>query len=129
MSADEPILTFPEGLPGFPDTRRFVLTEFSGDGVFQLLTSLDRPDLSMVVMVPWLAFPDYGPEIGETDRVDLGIEDPSDAVVFCAVTADEEQLYVNLLGPFVVNRHTRVGRQLVLADQDLPVRAPLHAGA
>lgn len=125
--ADAPVLQFPDGIPGFPGARSFVLGDLTDDGVFQLLQSVDDPALSMVVSIPWLFFPDYSPELGDQDRQELELEDPEDAIVFCAVTADEDgdQLYVNLLGPFVVNAHTHRGRQVVLADQQLPVRAPV----
>ena len=125
-TAEDGVLHFPDGIPGFPDARAFLLGDLTEDGVFQLLQAAQDPDLSMVVSQPWLFFPDYAPELPEEDRADLGIESPDEAVVFCAVTAGEsDQLYVNLLGPFVVNPHTRTGRQVVLADQDWPLRAPV----
>jgi len=37
-------------------------------------------------------------------------------------------VYVNLLGPFVVNVATRVGRQFVLNDTDWPLRARVDIG-
>jgi flagellar assembly factor FliW len=119
------VLRFRDGLPGFPGYERFALTELAEDGAFQLLQSVDDPDVSMVVTVPWLFFPEYAPELGEADQSDLGIERPEDATVFCPVTldAEEETVYVNLLGPFIVNVRSRRGRQVVLADPDLPVRA------
>ncbi len=122
---DVQVLRFPDGIPGFPQAHRFVLGDLTDDGTFQLLQCVDDPDLSMVVSAPWLFFPDYSPEIPEQDRLDLELEEADDAVVFCSVTADEEdeQLYVNLLGPFIVNVQTLVGRQVVLRDRSLPVRA------
>jgi flagellar assembly factor FliW len=133
MSEPEPLasqtLHFPDGIPGFPEAERFALTDLSedGNGAFQLLESLDEPDLSMVVTVPWLFFPDYAPEIDDVDRTELGLDKPEDAVVFCAVTMGDERdvVYVNLLGPFVVNGRTRMGRQVVLRDDSQPLRAPL----
>lgn len=128
-TAAEQSLYFPDGIPGFPGPRRFLLRDLSedGNGAFQLLESVDEPDVSMVVTVPWLFFPDYAPEIDEVDRTELGLTEPEDAVVFCAVTMDGEHdiVYVNLLGPFVVNGQTRTGRQVVLRDDSQPLRAPL----
>lgn len=132
MSAPDSTLEFTDGIPGFPAARRFVLTNLTEDeeGPFRVLQSLEDPALSMIVSIPWPFFPDYSPEIAETDRSDLELADPDDAVVFCAVTADPDggAFYLNLLGPFVVNARTRKGRQIVLADTDLPSRAavPLH---
>lgn len=128
---DEQVLVFPEGIPGFPDARRWVLNDLVDDGAFQLLQSLDDPDLAMVVGVPWLFFPDYAPELPEPERRELGIERVEDAVVFCSVSIPEGggTPTMNLLGPFIVNRHTRVGRQVVLESSTDAVRAPLPLGA
>lgn len=129
MSELESTLEFPDGIPGFPSARRFVLTDLTDDedGPFQVLQSLDDPELSMVVAVPWPFFPDYAPAIDETDRVDLGLEEAEDAIVFCAVTADPDAgtVFLNLLGPFIVNARTRRGRQVVLTDPEQPARAPV----
>lgn len=125
------VLMFPEGIPGFPGAHRWTLTDLVEDGAFQLLSALDDPDLAMVVGVPWLFFPDYAPELPEPERTELGIERVEDAVVFCSVTIPEGGGVptMNLLGPFIVNRHTRVGRQVVLEADPEVVRAPLPLGA
>lgn len=134
MSAPEQTLEFTDGIPGFPAARRFVLTDLADEGgadvPFQVLQSLDDPDLSMVVAVPWPFFPDYAPEIEEADRTDLDLQAPEDAVLFCAVSMDPDgaAFYLNLLGPFVVNARTHQGRQVVLADPDLPSRAAVPLG-
>ena len=121
---------FPDGIPGFPTSRRFTLVALSADSDFQVLQSLDEPDVSLIVTVPWTFFPDYAPEIEEDDRAALDIAAPEDAVVFCPVTleAATRSAYLNLMGPFVVNARTRIGRQLVLAGSDHPLRAPIDLG-
>lgn len=126
-----PVLTFPDGIPGFPTATQWVLTDLVEDGAFQVLESLDDPDLSMVVGVPWLFFPDYAPDLADSEVQALGIDQPEDAILFCSVTVaeDGDGPTMNLLGPFVVNRHTHVGRQVVLGIDDAQVRAPLPIGA
>lgn len=126
-TADGATILFEDGIPGFPDAHRFTIVEMVEDGAFQLLQSNDDPDLSIVVAVPWLFFPDYSPELSDVDQAGLAIETTDDAVLFCPVTLDGETRTVsmNLLGPFVVNVHTRRGRQLVLTEQDFPIRAKL----
>ena len=126
-----PALSFPDGIPGFPEATRWVLTDLVEDGAFQLLQNVDDPDLAMVVGVPWLFFPDYAPDLDDAEVRALGIADPEDVVLFCSVTVPEEgeAPTMNLLGPFVVNRHTQVGRQVVLGVDDAQVRTPLPLGA
>jgi flagellar assembly factor FliW len=126
---DVPVLRFADGIPGFAAAHRFALEDLTDDGTFQLLASLDVADLSLVVASPWLFFPDYAPELPESDRRGLGIDEPDDVVLFCSVVADDDQdvLHLNLRAPFVANVHTREARQVVL-HEDLPLRATVTAG-
>ena len=120
-------IEFEDGIPGFPDARHFVIVELVEDGAFQMLQNVEDPDLALVVGVPWLFFPEYSPMLTDVDQAGLGIEKQEDAVVFCAVTIDAEarSAHMNLIGPFIVNINSRQGRQVVLADQDFPLRAPI----
>ncbi|MFT5563503.1 MAG: flagellar assembly factor FliW [Myxococcota bacterium] len=131
-ATDLSVLTFDDGLPGFTDAHQFVLVDLVEDGAFQLLRSLDHEGLELVVGQPWLFFPDYAPEIADDDQTQLSLETAEDALIFCAVTLPEGEDSVptmNLLGPFVVNRHTLAGRQVVLRDEvATPVRAQLDLG-
>jgi len=124
---DPHVLVFPDGIAGLPDATRWMLSDLAEDSAFQLLQNLDDTDLAMVVGVPWLFFPEYAPDLADDEVLALGIEQPDDAVVFCSVTVpdDDSGPTMNLLGPFVVNRHTRQGRQIVLGLDDAQVRAPL----
>ncbi len=121
------LLRFPQGIPGFGQLRHFRLVSLGEESVFQLLQSADNPDVEMVVVVPWLFFPDYSIEVPDEDQAELGLENPEDAVVFSPVTlaGEERTIYVNLAGPFVVNPTTGEGRQVVQVDRDLPLRAPI----
>jgi flagellar assembly factor FliW len=126
--ADQHVLTFPDGIPGFPDAERFMLVELVEDGAFQQLQSLDDPDVSLIVCVPWLFFPDYAPVLSDAEQEQLGIETQEDAIVFCPVSLEPatNEVFLNLLGPFVVNSRTRIGRQLVLAGSDYEARTPVE---
>ncbi len=121
------VLRFPDGIPGFGQLRSFELLSLGEDNVFQLLQSTDDADVSMVVVTPWLFFPDYEIDLSDEDRDELALESPGDAVVLSPVTlaAEERTIYLNLVGPFVVNPRTGEGRQVVLVDSDQPLRAPV----
>lgn len=123
--ADTPMLVFDDGIPGFADARRFALADLTEDGMFQELTCVDDPTVSLVVASPWLFFPDYAPELPDSDRRSLGLDDPGDAALFCAIVVDENRLLMNLRAPFVANARTQAARQVVLDDSSLPLRAPV----
>jgi flagellar assembly factor FliW len=121
------VLTFPEGLVGFGDARRFAVVDTHDSGVYYWLQSLDDPQLAFLSVTPWAFFPDYEPVLPETDRAALELTDPADAALFCLLTVDRdtEQITANLLGPLVVNTKNRTGRQIVLDHGNHPTRAPL----
>lgn len=125
---EEKVITFPDGIPGLPGCRRFALFDLAPDSAFQLLQSVDDPAISMIVTVPWLFFADYAPEMSDVEQANLEVRGPEDVVVLCSVVMSPDQkdtVFLNLMGPFVVNPTTRRGCQLVLAGSGYPLRAPV----
>ncbi len=132
---DDEVVTFDDGLPGFPDARRMVLLG-AGDlgGVestpashsLYWLQDTHEPDLAFLTTVPWAAYPDYDIEIDPDDVDGAG---PDDLCVLSIVTVRRGdggvKLTSNLLAPVVIDTRTRSGRQVILADADWPVQAPL----
>jgi flagellar assembly factor FliW len=125
---DEKILTFPDGLLGFPADTRYVMVEIDDGEAYRWLQSVDDPELSFLTVIPWHFFPDYEPEIDKVTQQELGLEEVVDAIVLCLITIREgtpSPVTANLLGPLIINANTRTGRQVVLADSGYPARAAL----
>lgn len=103
--ADDRVITFPEGMLGFPDDKRYALIKFGDDICFFWLQSIDHPNVAFVVTDPATFVPDYqvptGPQHG-------------DAQILVIVNRAGEHLTGNLVGPLVINSETRVGEQIVL---------------
>lgn len=118
-------LNLPSGLVGFPLAQRFRLTESEG-GLYDM-QCLDIPDMAFVVVAPSPFFPEYSPIIDPETAQRLGIDSADDALVLLLVNlgSEDEAPGANLLAPVVVNRHTKQAVQVVLVDQDLPLRATL----
>ena len=126
---DVPELTFPGGLPGFSDVRRFVLVRLGDElSPFSVLRSLDDGvDVEFVVTHPGLFFPDYEPEIDDDTANRLELTSADDALLLVIVTVADPvaDSTANLLGPIVVNRHTRVAAQAVLGSSGYATREAL----
>jgi flagellar assembly factor FliW len=126
--ADDKVLTFPDGLVGFPGDTRFVMVEVADGDSYRWLQSTDDPALSFLTVIPWPFFPDYEPEVDDQTSHELGLREASEAIVLCVVTVREnspDPVTANLLGPLVINSVSRVGRQVVLAESSYPARAAL----
>jgi flagellar assembly factor FliW len=111
-------LAFPNGIVGFPDHRRGEIFHFADQLPFQWLRLHGPSPLHFVIIDPSGIIPDYAPELFDDDASALGITDSADALVFNIVTVREQSSLatVNLVGPIVVNRHTGVARQVVVAN-------------
>ena len=128
-----PELHFASGLPGFPDARRFVLVRIGDElSPFSVLRSLDdaseHPDgIEFVVTHPALFFPDYEPEIDDDIANRLELKSADDALLLVIVTVADPvaSSTANLLGPIVVNRHTRAAAQAVLGNSSYATREAL----
>lgn len=118
-------LILPQGIIGFAPYRRAELL-YMPDHLPFLWMRLHRPDRSdsvhFIVIEPGGVIPDYEPEIFDEDAEQLGITDPSEAMILNIVTLRQQhpvEATVNLVGPIVVNRRTRTGRQLVISNYSL----------
>jgi flagellar assembly factor FliW len=124
-----PELHFASGLPGFPGVRRFVLVRLGDElSPFSVLRSIDdEGGPEFVVTHPGLFFPDYAPEIDDDTAGRLELESADDALLLVIVTVGEpvSASTANLLGPIVVNRHTRAAAQAVLGNSGYATREAL----
>lgn len=112
--------TLPQGLIGFRDYTRAELL-YLPDHLPFLWMKLHGPTdaVHFIVIEPAGLIPGYSPELFDEDAVGLALNDPSEAMVLNIVTLRQQQpleASVNLVGPIVVNRRTRSGRQLVISN-------------
>lgn len=121
---EEEIINFPEGILGFSGMRRFCLIDIDNQRPFMWLQSLENPALAFVCVDPALFFPDYRIPVKAIELAGAEIENPEDAVVyvFLVVPSDPAKITANLQGPVVINRMTRVAKQLVLMDTPYTTR-------
>ena len=110
------VIDFPQGLIGFSAVKRYVLIEESSSKRFVWLASVDRPDLSFLLVDPTTFFEDYAVEINKQDLELLGSGSVNDAQVYAIVTLprNASQATVNLKSPIVINVKTCRGMQVVL---------------
>ena len=113
-------IELPQGIIGFGKYRRAELL-YLPDHLPFLWMKLHSPvdDLHFIVIEPGGIVPGYEPELFDEDAEQLELRDPAEAMILNIVTLKRQQpveASVNLIGPLVVNRRTRIGRQLVIAN-------------
>ena len=125
------IITFSEGILGFPNDLRYVLLDRDAATPFSWLQSVDTPTLAFVLVDPLLFLPDYRVEITPDDAAALGISDPAGTAVLCIVTVGDggASVTANLLGPIVINPANMRACQIVLLDSRYSIHYDLLAAA
>ena len=122
---DDRVMTFPNGLLGFPKHTRFALIQTGTENYFFWLQSIDEPNLAFVITDPAIFFKDYDVPVREESQTELRLADAALAQVFVICNKVGEWLTGNLLGPIVVNTENRLAQQIVLTDKKWTTRQPL----
>lgn len=120
----ENAITIPEGILGFPNSKRYIILDHSGDSPFKWLQSVDEPDLTFVIIDPLFFKADYRIEVGRDEIPTLGPFTQEDLLVMAIVTIQEKgkDITANLQGPLVINVKNRLARQIVLIGTEYAIR-------
>ena len=123
------VFLFPQGLPGFPEERRFVLLQEEGS-LFGCLQSANNPEVAFIVITPYEVCPDYEIELDDAVTEELELTAAEDVMLLAIVTIPPgrpENATVNLQAPLVLNTARRRGSQIIIADSEYPLRFRLWA--
>lgn len=126
---NEDLLTFPEGVLGFADLKKFVLLDDPNDDIFAWLQSCDEPGVAFPVLEPELFSETYKITLSKSDLEALKISSAQNARLFCIITIpnDPTQMTANMKAPIVINVAGKIARQCVLQDNHLAIREPIFA--
>lgn len=129
--ADDKIITFENGIIGFPDLKHFTLLhdEEKGTGAgIRFLQSIEEPAFAMPVMDPLLVKPDYDPQVDDELLASAGHLTTENILVLVTVTvpSDLTKMCVNLQGPFVINVEERKACQIIVEGGQYPVKFPIY---
>jgi len=129
------VLIFPDGIPAFEESRRFLPLRQSINEPLVFLQSLSNPELCLVTLPALAACPRYRLSISREDLDALELETCRQPVigseVLCLTILSVEKNApptANLLAPIVVNLHTQCARQVIQVDsayshrENLPIR-------
>jgi flagellar assembly factor FliW len=111
-------IQMPKGLFGFESFREYVILDAEKQP-FYWLQSTGARQIAFILINPFLFRPDYELDINDAVLAEIGITTPENALIFCVVTVpgDGTPMTANLQGPLVINKETRIGCQVILADQ------------
>jgi flagellar assembly factor FliW len=121
------IINFPSGIPGFENNKQFVLVSIPEYAPFEWLVCIDGSKLRFAIINPLLFVSDYDPKIMKEQIDDLGIDKPEDLLFFVIVTIRENPLEstANLVGPILINRIKKSGKQVIIDSDQYTTREPI----
>ena len=117
---EEKIISFPEGIPGFEDQKRFVIiNNHDSENPFGWLQAVDNGSLSFVVINPFLVKPDYDFVLSQSVEEKLKIRNEKDVAVYtiAVIPEDIKKITINLSGPVIINVKEKLGKQIILNDE------------
>lgn len=123
-------LTFPHGLPGFPEATHFLLMpDSSPNDLFYWLQCIDDGALAFALIDVYQIMPDYNPLVEPEEIKELGnLADAQLEIYNVAVIPEEiKQMRVNLKAPIVINTLTRKGMQVIVSNDEYSVRHYIFA--
>lgn len=127
---EEDVITFSEGLIGFAQFQKYVLIRTNEEGTFRWLQAIDEPTLAFLVADPADLVPGYSIELSDSEAaiMEIGPETATLLLTTASIPPGKPQdLTLNLAGPIVINAEARIGRQLVVDSENVPVRHRVFA--
>jgi flagellar assembly factor FliW len=113
------VLHLPYGLIGFPEMRQFEVDPVPESWPLLSMKSAESEELQFYIVEPETLIAGYELEIGDDDLELLRIKSADDVQLYNIVTIHSlkpQYVTVNLVGPIVINRHTLIGKQVIIVN-------------
>lgn len=119
------IVSFPSGLPGFAEMKRFILQPF-GD-TFYILQSVEEKNVAFIVTSPFSFFNDFSINLPEAFVSQLSIESEKDVSVWVIVSVKDPftNSTANLKAPVIINTTKKLGKQYIPDKSSYSLTEPL----
>jgi flagellar assembly factor FliW len=123
----EDLLSFPEGLLGFQDLRKFVLLDDPNDDIFAWLQSCELPSIAFPILEPEIFNHNYNSTLTKTEIEFLKLKKDQNPIFMNIITIpdDPTQMTANIKAPIVINSFEKIARQCVLQDNSFAIREPI----
>ncbi|TDL32584.1 flagellar assembly protein FliW [Jeotgalibacillus sp. S-D1] len=121
------LINFNEGIPGFESEKAFLLLPVEENKGFEVLQSAITPNLAFIVADPFEFYPDYEMELDAASIEKLSLTDSSHVLLKSIVTlnAPFSASTLNLQAPIVINSAEKKAKQWIRNDNRYKSREPL----
>lgn len=129
---EEKVLTFPNGIMGFEEMRRWTILydiEKGKEGAISWLQSLDMEELALPIISPYSVVSSYSPIVEDEILKPLGEFKDEELVIFLIITIPQENpklTTANFKAPVIINPENKVGLQIIVNNEDYEVRFKIY---
>lgn len=126
---EENLITFADGLFGFPTLKRYLfLTLDEEDDFMLLMQSVENNQVGFALINPYFLDAEYAPELTPEELSCLEAEESGELSYYsiCTIHNDYLENTVNLKCPLVINPRTRQGIQVILEHSPYEYRHKLR---
>ena len=113
------IIRFPDGLPGFPSCREFVMAQEPEERPFAWMQSVSEPNLVFAVVDAYAWVKDFMLEVDDAVLSEMGSLDPMDYAVYFILRIQKQNNRTTLQAkpnaPVLVNTRNRQARQVIVS--------------
>ena len=124
--ADDRIIYFSEGIPGFEYLKHFCVLVLEQTAPFYWLQSVEE-DVSFPVISPFDLDEKYSPFIEDAVFKELNVEKDEDVLVvnIAVIPSDASKMTVNMAAPIIINVATNLGKQVIVEGSTYLIRQPV----
>lgn len=120
-------ITFEKGLLGLEHLKKYKIEEIEDNEDFKLISSIEDPDISLVIISPFKVKEDYEIDLSDETVKNLQIDSSEDVLLYTTVTvnSDVKKITTNLRAPLVINKKNNLAEQVVLSKEAYEIKYPL----
>ncbi|WP_291580720.1 flagellar assembly protein FliW [Clostridium sp. UBA6640] len=124
--SEEDIIFFKNGLPGFEDLKKFIIFPLKDNDSFSVIHSIEE-DLGIILISPFMVKENYEFKLKENIVEELKIKEPNEVMIYTTVTLNSniEKITANLKAPIVINRFSKLGKQIIIDNESYKIKEPI----
>ncbi len=124
---EEEIITFPKGLLGLENCKKFILFPLEENDNFSVLHSIEELDMGWLVVSPFQVKEDYSIELPQSlqQRLEIGSEEEVALLSTVTLSSDITKITANLRAPLVININKRIGEQIIVDKEEYLIKHPI----
>ncbi|MEQ6377583.1 flagellar assembly protein FliW [Bacillaceae bacterium S4-13-56] len=129
--SEEQVITFPHGIPGFHEFKKFVLLEIPETPPFMVLQSVEESYVAFVVVNPYVFRKDYEFNLNESAQELLEVDSETDLKIFSILSLKDPfaSSTINLQAPIIINAKKKIGKQYITNSKSFSTKEPITSSA